>query len=473
MKKLQRIFEQSWRGGRMFGKGTKMIDERIRQDPLYASLKEQGKTKKEILTAFTTKAKRKVWSWGGTHESGMTKIDSIKHYLSLLHAGTIAVDPHTGAIKVWVGGNDFGKFQWDNVKSPRQVGSIFKPVVYLAALESGVRPCDYYENERKTYPKYKNWSPQNADGKYGGHMPVQGALTHSVNTISVQMLFEAGIPAVVEMAERLGITSELTEVPSIVLGTSDISLYEMAHAFSVFANQGVPVDFHMITRIEDADGVVLFERANPEKSKPVVEPYLVKQLSSMLSNVTEEGTGRRLYADYAIPFQVMGKTGTTQNQSDGLFIGYTDRLLIGSWVGTMDRRVHFRNLGTGSGGRTALPLVGALFEYAASTGYAPDHDYTVQAYSCPTELPGANYAILQLNHVEQMISLLESDWNTDVEQSRTQRKKVGRKNKEERKRINAEIAQLKKERRDKLEAYKRQRTRWKKVIRELEEGDDN
>jgi penicillin-binding protein 1A len=472
MKKLQQIFEQSWRGGKMFGSDTRLIDERIRKDRLYASLKKQGKGKQEILTEFTTKARRQVWSWDGSGAESMTKIDSIKHYLGLLHAGVLAVDPHTGEIKVWVGGNDFGQFQWDNIVSPRQVGSIFKPIVYLAALEKGVRPCDYYENKRKTYSGYKDWSPQNADGKYGGHMPMQGALTHSVNTISVQILFEAGIPAVVELARRLGITSDLAEVPSIVLGTSDVSLYEMVKAFSVFANRGIASDFHMISRIEDSDGNVLFERSLQDDTKPIVEPYLIKQLSSMLSNVTEEGTGRRLYANYAIPFQVMGKTGTTQNQSDGLFIGYTDRLLIGAWVGTMDRRVHFRSLGTGSGGRTALPLAGALFEYAATTGYVPDSDFTVQAYACPTYLPGEDYAVLQLMHVEEMIELLESDWNTDLQASRNERKKISRRDKEARKKANEEITRIKKERRDRLEAYKRQRERWRKVIKELESIDN-
>ncbi len=472
MQKLQRIFEKSWKGGRMFGKGTRLIDDRIREDPLYRSLKRIGKSKEEILTAFTTKAKRQVWSWNGTVSEGMTKIDSIKHYLGLLHAGILGVDPMTGAIKVWVGGNDFAKFQWDNVISPRQVGSLFKPVVYLAALEQGVRPCDYYENERKTYNRYKDWSPQNADGEYGGHMPVQGALTHSVNTISVQILFEAGIPAVVQMAERLGITSELSEVPSIVLGTSDVSLYEMVKAFSVFANRGTNNEFHMITRIEDSQGNVLFEFEDEKVSEPIVEPYLVDQLNSMLSNVIRKGTGRRLYANYGIPFQVMGKTGTTQNQSDGLFIGYTDRLLIGAWVGTMDRRVHFRNLGTGSGGRTALPMVGALFEYAATKGYLPDYDNRYKPYNCPDYLPGVDYAVLQLRHVEKMIELLESDWNTDLEASRAERKKISRRDKEARKKANEEIARIKKERRDLLEAYKRQRARWKTVIKELELTDN-
>ena len=168
----------------------------------------------------------------------------------------------------------------------------------------------------------------------------------------------------------------------------------------------------------------------------------------------------------------MGKTGTTQNQSDGLFIGYTDRLLIGAWVGTMDRRVHFRNLGTGSGGRTALPLAGVLFEYAASTGYAPDQDDMVSAFACPTYLPGEDYAVLQLMHVEEMIELLESDWNSDLDASRAERKKISRRDKEGRKKANEEITRIKKERRERLEAYKKARDRWKKVISEMEAIDN-
>ena len=469
MIRLQKIFEDSWKGGKMFGPDTRIIDGEIHKVDLYKRMKEEGAESSEILTEFTTKGKRQVWTWKhGLVDEEITMIDSIKHYLSLLHAGVLGVDPATGGVQVWVGGNDFRTFQWDNVIAPRQVGSTFKPIVYMAALEQGIRPCDYYENERRTYKEYRNWSPQNSDGEYGGHMTVQAALTHSVNTISVQVLFETGLPAVIEMARRLGITSPLEEVPSIVLGTSDVSLYEMVQAYQVFANGGIPHELYCIERIEDAQGNVLYEHQSVEQ-EPIIAPYLVDQLNSMLSNVTLEGSGSRLYQNYGIPFQVMGKTGTTQNQSDGLFIGYTDRLLIGAWVGAMDRRIHFRNLGTGSGGRTAMPMVGALYEYAATEGYYPEDDELGRPYKCPAFLPGREYALQQLAYVEQMIEHLEENWDADLAQARVDRKALSRKDKEAREEAAKEIARIKRERRDRLEAYKRQKKHWRKVLKELDD----
>ena len=470
MRRLQKIFEDSWRGGKMFGPDTRIIDGEIHKADVYKRMKVDGKSRDEILTAFTTKGNRKVWTWDhGMVNEEVTRIDSIKHYLSLLHTGVLGVDPSTGGVRVWVGGNDFSEFQWDNVIAARQVGSTFKPIVYLAALEQGVRPCDYYENKRKTYKEYRNWSPQNSDGEYGGHMPVQAALANSINTISVQILFEAGMPAVIEMARRLGVRSELEEVPSIVLGTSDVSLYEMVQAYSVFANGGVKNDLYSIQRIEDNQGNVLYEAEQQAESTPIVEPYLIEQLNSMLAGVTMEGTGSRLYENYGIPFQVLGKTGTTQNQSAGLFIGFTDRLLIGAWVGAMDRRIHFRNLGTGSGGRTAMPIVGAVFERASEGGFYPDNDDLGMPYRCPKFLPGKDYALTQLAYVEEMIDKLQDNWGDDLAEARVSRRTIDKDDKEAREAASKEIARIKRERRDRLEAYKRQQKHWKKVLRELDD----
>jgi len=172
------------------------------------------------------------------------------------------------------------------------------------------------------------------------------------------------------MSKKLGINSTLNEVPSIVLGTSDITLYEMVQAYSTLANEGYRKDPTAISKITDKDGKVLFDLADyQDLGEQVVSSYSVKTLNSMLQNATLSGTGRRLYQQYDIKFPVSGKTGTTQNQSDGWFIGYNKDLAIGAWVGTEDRRIHFRNIGTGSGGRTALPLVAGLFEYANELNY--------------------------------------------------------------------------------------------------------
>ena len=368
MEQLQEIFEKSWKGGTMFRK--KVIDEQVTRHPTYKALLASGKSKKEALHQFSLKSKKKIWTWGGSETKMISRMDSIKHYLGLLHASVLAIEPKTGAIKAWVGGNDFRRFQYDHVKGARQVGSTFKPIVYLAALESGVEPCDMYENQLRTYADYQNWTPRNAGGKYGGFLSVQEALMNSTNTVSVQVLFDAGIPNTIKMSRKLGISSTLDEVPSIVLGTSDITLYDMVKAYSTLANDGYRVAPTAIAKITDKDGRVLFDIADyQDLGEQVVDSTHVKTLNSMLQNATLFGTGRRLYSQYDIKFPVSGKTGTTQNQSDGWFIGYNPNLAIGAWVGTEDRRVHFRNISTGSGGRTALPLVAGLFEYADELNY--------------------------------------------------------------------------------------------------------
>ena len=370
MQELQSIFEKSWKGGNIFGRSTKIIDDHIKRNPEYKALLAAGKSKEEALEQFKLKFKRELWTWEGQETKMLSKIDSIKHYLSLLHGSMLAIEPKTGAIKAWVGGNDYGRFQYDNVMSARQVGSTFKPFVYLAALETGVEPCDLYENTLKTYPKYQDWTPKNSGGAYGGYVTVQEALMKSMNTVSVQVLFDTGIPDAIAMSKKLGINSTLNEVPSIVLGTSDITLYEMVQAYSTLANEGYRKDPTAISKITDKDGKVLFDLADyQDLGEQVVSSYSVKTLNSMLQNATLSGTGRRLYQQYDIKFPVSGKTGTTQNQSDGWFIGYNKDLAIGAWVGTEDRRIHFRNIGTGSGGRTALPLVAGLFEYANELNY--------------------------------------------------------------------------------------------------------
>lgn len=408
MANLQRLFIESWKGGKLYGSGTRLIDEKITSDPYYKSLRSSGKNGKEALDYFTSIAEREFWTWEGYLEKNTTKIDSIKHYLSLLHTGLLAVNPGSGSILVWIGGNDFDQFQFDNINGARQVGSTFKPIVYLAALEKGSQPCDLYDNELITYPKYKDWTPRNSDDKYGGKVSLRGALTHSMNTISVQILFETGISTVVKMAKRLGINNKLNEVPSIVLGTSDVSLYGMVSAYSTLANRGMQTKLHAINRILDGRGNVIYDVSKNEKvqEEQIVESEYVDLLNEMMLNVSVEGTAHRLYKNYRIPYPICGKTGTTQNQSDGWYIGYNQDLAIGAWVGTQDRRIHFRNLGTGSGGRTAMPMVGALFEYAGGNGYMKQKKiHPVPENDCEDIIPD-----------QQMIQNMIAELDTEMDQ---------------------------------------------------------
>ncbi len=363
MSALQKQFNESWKGARMFGPGTKVIDDHIKRTQRYKRLKASGISSKEILDRITQQQELDLWDWSGQIEKSGTMIDSIKHYLGLLHTGILAVEPGNGFVKAWVGGNDYNRFQYDRIREPRQVGSTFKPIVYLTALEQGIEVCDTFPNELRNYTSYKDWTPKNANGEYGGVLTLIQALINSVNTVSVQVLFKAGIQNVVEQAKRMGIENHIAEVPSIVLGTPDISLYEMVNAYACLANGGMKPELSAIRKIEDRDGNVLYERDTLMVMKKVAEPENVEILNQILHQVNIKGTGRRMYNQFQISEPIAGKTGTTQNQSDGWYIGYTPELVVGAWVGTEDRRIHFRYLGHGAGSNTALPMVAGVFEY--------------------------------------------------------------------------------------------------------------
>ncbi len=392
MSALQGIFDRSWKTGNKYGPGDRYFKNEISNGELGKRFKNLDKEEKNAI--LKTEKEMRLWSWNDSKSELHTVEDSIRHYMSLLHTGALGVKAKTGEIVTYVGGIDYGRFQYDNVTSKRQVGSTFKPIVYLAALRKGLTPCDYFANEKRIYSDYKDWEPENSDGKYGGFLSIKEALTRSVNTVSVQLMFHAGMKNVVNFANDLGVESDLPAVPSLVLGTADISLKEMVTAYSSIANGGKKPDLYSIAKITDSKGNVLFERKLPEQDTTELgAPY--KMIKDIMQNVTAEGTGARLY-NYNIPFEVAGKTGTTQNQTDGWFIGATEDYVFGAWVGAQNRGIHFRNLGTGSGGRTALPLVGRMFEYIASTGYTPTFLETDSLIiSCPDSISTEEYAFLE------------------------------------------------------------------------------
>ncbi len=394
MKTLQGIFDRSWKNGNKYGPNDRYFKNEISSGQLGKRFK--NLSEEEIQKILDTEREMRLWKWGKKEKELVSVEDSIRHYMSLLQTGILGVKAKTGEIITYVGGTDYGKFQFDNVLGKRQVGSTFKPIVYLAALKKGLTPCDYFANEKRIYSDYKDWEPENSDGKYGGFLSVREALTRSVNTVSVQLMFHAGMKNVVEFANSLGVESKLPAVPSLVLGTADISLKEMVTAYSSIANGGRKPDLYSISRITDSKGNVLYEREMPDIEEEEIEaPY--HMIKDIMKNVTAEGTGARIY-NYNIPFDVAGKTGTTQNQTDGWFIGATDDYVFGAWVGAQNRGIHFRNLGTGSGGRTALPLVGRMFEYIASTGYSPEIPL-IDTFniSCPDSISTEEYAFLEEN----------------------------------------------------------------------------
>ena len=273
----------------------------------------------------------------------------------------MAIEPEHGALKAWVGGIDYRFFQYDHVTAPRQTGSAFKPFVYLAALENDVAPDKYFVNQFKVYEDYDDWAPRNSHDEYGGYYTMKGALAKSLNTISVEVLLETGISEAITVAKNLGISAELPNYPSLALGVASISLKEMVEAFAGIVNDGKPVETHYLLEIADRDGKVLETFEYEEADEPVVSANNCRAVINMMEAVVDGGTGRGIRTIYNIKGDFAGKTGTTQNNSDGWFIGITPNLITGCWVGADDPRIHFRTTTYGQGAYMALPIVGKFF----------------------------------------------------------------------------------------------------------------
>jgi len=338
----------------------------------YRRLKKVGKSSKEIDEIFKTKTKMKVFSWKGDRDTILSPMDSILYYKHFLRSGLVSIAPQTGHIKAWVGGINNKHFKYDAVaQQKRQVGSTFKPFVYATAINQlRLSPCDKLPNTPYTIPKGKYgipeaWTPENSNKKYGGMLTLKDGLAGSVNTMSARLIDKVGPENVVRLAESAGIKTKIKANPSIALGAVDLSLLEMVSAYSTFANKGLRVSPMIITRIEDKNGTVLKE-FTPETQEVLSEEsaYVILDL---LKGVTESGSGIRLRSDWTsggkvvtgFPYQfenaIAGKTGTTQNQSDGWFMGVVPNLATGVWTGGEDRATHFAGITKGQGATMSLP----------------------------------------------------------------------------------------------------------------------
>ena len=368
MKLLQEAFDQHWSKRTLWESDDPGLVRALQQSERYQRLKARGKTEAEIRESFNTPRLMQVWTWDGYVEKEMTPMDSLIHYNSFLQAGLMAMDPENGYIRAWVGGIDHRHFKYDHVTARRQVGSTFKPIVYAAALAGGMDPCTYLPNRQVTYASYQNWSPGNADGQYGGYYSLKGGLVNSVNTVSAAVMMEVGVENAVKFAQRFGFTSELPRDPSLVLGTADLSVREMVGAYSAFANGGVRAVPVSVVKITDAQGKVLLEWPEERGRHRVMSREVSEQMISMLQAVVDSGTARRLRFTYGLRTDIGGKTGTTQNQTDGWFMGVTPKLVVGTWVGGDDRQVRFRSLGLGQGANTALPICGRFLKRAYQDG---------------------------------------------------------------------------------------------------------
>ncbi len=335
---------------------------------------EMDKSEEEIIASFSQKTKMKVFTWKGERDTIMTPLDSIRYYKHFLQSGLMAMEPQTGSIKAWVGGINYKYFQYDHVgQGARQVGSTFKPFVYATAIEQlGMSPCDTildgpFMIRKGRHHVTEDWEPRNSNNSYRGMVTLKQALANSINTISAKLIDKTGPEAVIELTHKLGVKSEIPAQPSIALGAVDITVEDMVAAYGTFANQGVYVKPQFISKIEDKSGIVIYEPI-PE-SHDVLNKDIAFAVIKLLEGVTESGSGARLRTEgggsgdnrwtgypYMFKNPIAGKTGTTQNQSDGWFMGMVPNLVTGVWVGCEDRSARFKSLTYGQGATAALPV---------------------------------------------------------------------------------------------------------------------
>ena len=360
---------------------TALLQSSMRRSERWRRMKyDLKKSNEEIIASFDKPIPMKIFSWTADNneiDTIMTPRDSMRYYKSFLRTGMLSMTPQTGHVKAWVGGVNFKHFQYDMVKQgKRQVGSTFKPFVYAAAIDQlHLSPCDTFPKSQITiealkYGNMKPWAPKNSSGNYGGFETLKSALANSRNTITARLMNEIGPQPVINLARSLGVEQTIPAVPSIALGTPDLSVYEMVAAYATFANQGVYTKPVVVSRIEDKNGTILFQDA-PE-TKDVLSKEVAYVTVKLMEGVTEFGSGQRLrhkilkdelvYKEivtgypYEFTNPIAGKTGTTQNQSDGWFMGMVPNLVTGVWVGGEDRATHFKTITYGQGASMALPI---------------------------------------------------------------------------------------------------------------------
>lgn len=366
---LQPAFEKHWKGYTnapfVFNRDSarkevkKIITQGMKRSERYRKLRNSKKSIKEIEKNFHQKTDMRVFTWHGTVDTVLSPWDSIRYYKSILQAGLMSMETHTGFVRAYVGGPDYDHFKYDHVRyGKRQVGSIFKPFLYtLAMQEGGNSPCTEVPNVQTRIELQDGtfWAPENSsDDRVGQMVSLKWALAHSNNWISAYLMKKYSPQSVKKIARKMGVTSPIPEVPAIALGTPDISLYEMVGALNTFANKGIHIEPIFITRIEDKNGNVI-ERFIPEQQEAMSEETAFLMIE-MLKGVVDEGTGIRLRYKYGFDQPIAGKTGTTQNQSDGWFVGMVPDLATGIWVGCEDRAAHFRSITLGQGANMALPI---------------------------------------------------------------------------------------------------------------------
>ena len=364
----------------------------MHQTDRYRAMKKAGASEKEIKAAFNEPVEMRVFSWGGAIDTTMSPLDSIRYHKSFLRTGFMSMDPRTGHVKAYVGGIDYNDFQYDMVNGGRrQIGSTIKPYLYSLAMIEGISPCDemLHVQQRLTDENGRLWEPRNSNKKRIGEMvSVQWGLQNSDNWVTAWLMSQLSPYTFVRLLHSFGLKNEMDPVVSICLGTPDVSVGEMVSGYTTFANKGIRVEPLYVTRIEDPYGNTI-ANFNSQMSEVLTEDASYKMLH-MLKNVIDGGTGGRIRARYGIKAPMGGKTGTTQNNSDGWFMGFTPSLVSGVWVGGEDRSIHFDRMSEGQGASMALPIYGLYMQkvYADKTlGYSQEEDFDIpEQYQNPCKM---------------------------------------------------------------------------------------
>ncbi len=363
LSKLQNSFEKSYGKNAPWLKDKNLVTKILKRTASYKKLKKSGLPEDKIIDSLNKKKAMTFVDWNEEKQVEASVIDSIQHYMKFLNTGSLSIDPSSGAVKTWIGGVNFKYYKYDHIsQSKRQVGSTFKPIVYTAALENGITPCTYFSAEEVEYKNLKGWSPSNSGDKEEAYLnySMEQALSNSVNTVAVKVLEKTGVLNVIRQANKMGITEELPEEPSLALGTGEIKLSEMAGAYASFVNNGKHVTPFLINRIENSKDSIL-EVFEPEIAKKEAFSDETRQLMiEMMKETINSGTATRIRNSYNLKNDIAGKTGTTQDNKDAWFVGITPKLVHITWVGLDNHELGFKSTSLGQGANAALPMF-ALF----------------------------------------------------------------------------------------------------------------
>lgn len=382
--KLTQQLQAELKRTRFFRTNKSVLAAEIKKTNHYKNLLAELNNEKSVLDSLKKKKLTSIWYKGAIVDTNISVIDSVINAISTLQAAFLVKNPENGAILAWVGGVSYQFSQFDHVTSKRQVGSVFKPVVYLKALQDGKRPCSFIPNQKITYTEYNDWTPSNGDGNYEGNYSVIGGLTNSVNTISVRLCMESGIKNVISLAHELGISDSLPKVPSLALGTASLPLYNLINVYSTIQNKGIYTSNELITSVYTQNRTKIYQW-KPLQKEVIKEKYS-QQMTAMLQSVVNNGTAQRLRSVYHLRGQIAGKTGTTQNHADGWFMGFTPHWVGGVWVGADNPSVRFKSIREGQGANMALPIWALFYSYVSKdrelTNYNNGTFKDIPEYDC-------------------------------------------------------------------------------------------